>query len=1353
MFSYSVNVANDFDSSVSSYVSLIQATTQAALADWGRYLRGSGSIDVRVEITGELGSGALAAAGPTSVFNLWGGSNVYRAGTLHELLTGTDVNGSTEDIIIYVDGFTLQAGQFYFGSGTVPGSQYDALTVLRHEVGHGLGFIGALDTQALQSSGADRFTFDSNVSFGGGIPQYVGTQARAYQGGVIELNDRDVSHLASSMNDLMTPSLGTGVRKEVSVLDALMLADAGALIAPQSIAPRVTTFSASALTFDANMSVDVHRLFNYRDFDGDQPVMFELLDRTAGGGYWTVNGVQQATGTPFQMSVEQYNPGGYSVVHFQTGPRTRDEVSIRVSDGVNWSSWTSFFVTSNGNTPPVATASAQTYRRGAVVAGTSLFSSSDVDGDALSYTFRNATHNADAGYFLLDGQRYTVPGDITLTQAQLGRVSYQVGNSGSNELAVSVHDGMAMATTGLFTVTVGPNHDPTVTASNVTLARGSAVAASALFSFADNDGDALMFTVNNVTGDARAGFWMVDGERLMGEFVISQANLRRLSYQVGTTGSNMLSIRATDGMAWSSPVSFQVAAPANAAPTVSAANVTLARNQVVLPAALFSFADADGVSLMFTVSNVTADTRAGYWMVDGQQLMGQFVISQANLARLSYRVGTAGTNTLSIIATDGVATSAPASFQVSAPPNTTPTISAPNVTLSRNQAIAATSLFSFADADGDSLMFTVNNVTGNPAAGFWAVDGERLMGEFVISQANLRRLSYQVGSAGSNTLSVRATDGMAWSSLTSFQVSAPPNNAPTVSASDVTLARNQVVLPATLFAFADADGDSLMFTVNNVTGNPAAGFWAVDGERLMGQFVISQANLRRLSYQVGGAGSNTLSVQATDGMATSALTTFQVAAPPNNAPTVTAANFTLNPGTVVAASDLFAFADADGDALMFTVSNVTGDTNAGFWMVDGERLMGQFVIAQGNLRRLSYQAGAGGSNTLSVHANDGMAWSSFTSFTVAAQLVGAPIVTGSDQILTPDETAAASSLFSVADPEGDAIARFQFRDLSANVGSGFFLVNGVPKAPNTVLDIAAADLGTVTFQGGRTLDNLEIRARDINGNWGAWSRVVVNELAGSNSSNVTVTFDPPPTIDYSINHAPILRANTAGNQPRNQDRALTDLVDFWDVDSFSVGNQGPTLVGGVLISGAVQTLEFRDDTGVAGTGYFVLDGQQAGPNVSISAQDFAGGDLAFHVGGPSLDNLQVRASDGVEWSAWIDFSISSTNARPVVTQAGSWTGAAPGQAIAVAPLFTVADADGDAMTRYQFVDGTAGGGQFRVDGVGQAADQIIDVLASQLAGTVFQASGAAGGADAVFARAFDGVAWSAWKSWNIVATA
>ena len=89
------------------------------------------------------------------------------------------------------------------------------------------------------------------------------------------------------------------------------------------------------------------------------------------------------------------------------------------------------------------------------------------------------------------------------------------------------------------------------------------------------------------------------------------------------------------------------------------------------------------------------------------------------------------------------------------------------------------------------------------------------------------------------------------------------------------------------------------------------------------------------------------------------------------------------------------------------------------------------------------------------------------------------------------------------------------------------------------------------------------------------------------------------------------------------------------------------------------------------------------------------------------------------------------------------------QTLALSSLFTVRDADGDTMTKYQLKDTTPGAasGYFTVNGVAQAAGTVIEITAGQLAQTSF-VTGSVN--DNLQIRAFDGTAWSAsdFGSWS-----
>ena len=76
-------------------------------------------------------------------------------------------------------------------------------------------------------------------------------------------------------------------------------------------------------------------------------------------------------------------------------------------------------------------------------------------------------------------------------------------------------------------------------------------------------------------------------------------------------------------------------------------------------------------------------------------------------------------------------------------------------------------------------------------------------------------------------------------------------------------------------------------------------------------------------------------------------------------------------------------------------------------------------------------------------------------------------------------------------------------------------------------------------------------------------------------------------------------------------------------------------------------------------------------------------------------------------------------------------------------LFVASDPDGDAITRYEFWDSTAGSGHFEKSGSVQISGAAITVLADELDDATF-VTGEAGGTDQLWVRAFDGHGWGNW---------
>lgn len=232
-FRYTVTLsdptASPLDGALSSIVS-------AAARQWSYYINGSGTVDIQVNVT----STTRANAGPaTSVYlGTDHGYNLFESGVANELRTGKDANGAGADLIINVDTEYLK-GLWFNASDTVkiPANKTDALSVMMHEIGHGLGIYSYRDdnTGSLPSYEGpfDKLTTlspDGSVSFNG-------SNAIAVNGGPVAVttlkNGEQYSHFANNAADQNGQDLMNGVvfyygtRYDISKLDLAVMKDLG----------------------------------------------------------------------------------------------------------------------------------------------------------------------------------------------------------------------------------------------------------------------------------------------------------------------------------------------------------------------------------------------------------------------------------------------------------------------------------------------------------------------------------------------------------------------------------------------------------------------------------------------------------------------------------------------------------------------------------------------------------------------------------------------------------------------------------------------------------------------------------------------------------------------------------------------------------------------------------------------------------------------------------------------------------------------------------------------------------------------------------------------------------------------
>lgn len=215
-----------------------KASFQRAVDIWATQV--SSRVPITVDATYKpLGAGILGSAGPK---NLW--RNVPGAPSKDALYVDALANkfagrqlSAGPDIVA---NFSSSFSNWNFGAGAAPKGKYDFETVVLHELGHGLGFLGA--GRVSGSQGTVRYSgvpvaYDRFVTNGAGtrlttlpdpsaaLKQQItggalffrggGVSAKLYapgtfQGGSSYSHLDEATYRAGNANSLMTPQLGSG---------------------------------------------------------------------------------------------------------------------------------------------------------------------------------------------------------------------------------------------------------------------------------------------------------------------------------------------------------------------------------------------------------------------------------------------------------------------------------------------------------------------------------------------------------------------------------------------------------------------------------------------------------------------------------------------------------------------------------------------------------------------------------------------------------------------------------------------------------------------------------------------------------------------------------------------------------------------------------------------------------------------------------------------------------------------------------------------------------------------------------------------------------------------------------------
>jgi hypothetical protein len=226
------------------------ADMQAAAADWAQYLNGLGTVNIELTVAPTIrangGPDIAAPAGTDGV------RTVYESGAVYEMLNGAHYKGDTTDIDITVDPTYLQDVLWLDPNPSSPSAiasnRIDGVTVMRHELAHGLGITTYRDPTTGALPADHEMTWDELTQIhSDGSAWFTGANAEAVYGGPVPVttlqNGEQYAHLGNSVDDADGQDLMNGVEFDygtayhISALDLAMLKDLGAPITtltPQS---------------------------------------------------------------------------------------------------------------------------------------------------------------------------------------------------------------------------------------------------------------------------------------------------------------------------------------------------------------------------------------------------------------------------------------------------------------------------------------------------------------------------------------------------------------------------------------------------------------------------------------------------------------------------------------------------------------------------------------------------------------------------------------------------------------------------------------------------------------------------------------------------------------------------------------------------------------------------------------------------------------------------------------------------------------------------------------------------------------------------------------------------------------
>ena len=289
-------------------------------------------------------------------------------------------------------------------------------------------------------------------------------------------------------------------------------------------------------------------------------------------------------------------------------------------------------------------------------------------------------------------------------------------------------------------------------------------------------------------------------------------------------------------------------------------------------------------------------------------------------------------------------------------------------------------LFSANDADGDNLLYFFYDNSAAATSGHFTVNGVVQAADttFAVSAAQLGSLTFTAGTASSDDLFVNAWDGSLYSGPKEFHVNIPANRAPTVTASDISTSRGDILTASQLFSANDAERQPAVLLLRQQRGPDE---WALHGQR---RGAGGRHDLRGVGGTAGVAnlhgGDSELRRSVRERLGWQPLQRAErgprrrSSEPRSDGDGVRH----LDPrGDILNASSLFSASDADGDHLLYFFFDNSADPASGHFTVGGavQAAGTTFAVSEAQLAQTTFTAGTSSSDDLFVNVWDGSLFS------------------------------------------------------------------------------------------------------------------------------------------------------------------------------------------------------------------------------------------------------------------------------------------------------------------------------------------------------------------------------------------